>query len=96
MNYSVDPNFKSYVSQNISGIELGRMVLNDVRYYLKEYYEIEGESRPLSGFFPTHAVDFQQFITSFLIYLFLYLILHEVCSVGSWAIRTNVTFEMAS
>ena len=25
------------------------------RKYLNEYYEIVGESRPLSGFFPTHA-----------------------------------------
>ena len=27
---------------------------------LKEYYEIVGESRPLSGFFPTHADFFTE------------------------------------
>ena len=28
------------------------------KQHLKEYYEIVGESRPLSGFFPTHAYFF--------------------------------------
>ena len=40
---------KSYVSQNISGIELGRMVIDDDRYYFRKWIA------PLSGFFPTHA-----------------------------------------
>ena len=30
-------------------------VVVPMRTYLKEYYEIVGESRPLSAFFPTHA-----------------------------------------
>ena len=29
-------------------------------FILKEYYEIVGESRPLSGFFPTHADFFTE------------------------------------
>ena len=34
---------------------------------LKEYYEIVGESRPLSGFFPTHAGCWVFYRNAFLI-----------------------------
>ena len=47
--------------------------------YLKEYYEIVGESRPLSAFFPTHADFFTEMLLFFSIAF--YGILHEFCSV---------------
>ena len=42
---------------NITSIFYLFLILNDSKIflYLKEYYGIVGESRPLSGFFPTHA-----------------------------------------
>ena len=32
----------------------------DIKSYLKEYYEIVDEARPLSGFLPTHADFFTE------------------------------------
>ena len=45
-----------------SVIEVRSRMINKMifAYVLKEYYEIVGESRPLSGFFPTHTDFFTE------------------------------------
>ena len=52
--------FKSGFLQNVNENKVVFLFLSSDSFCLKEYYEIVGETRPLSGFLHTHADYFTE------------------------------------